>query len=579
MNMKNLILMLLMFSFVYLVSGQTFSFENQSFRRLSTAGLVDDDLDRWVNNASGLFRDPANLIQLQGYRLYTNLSNLVSQQESIFGGNSSNNFFLGGSLPLKNWGYLGILYNLQSDKTPLDTGLSDRYGSPIFGEGEGMESNYRDTDDNGSFDTQSTIKKNVKSWEKSHNSNALLALAKSFSRYRLGIYYEYRQLKNQIIPYDGSYSDFGNTFSSQESQTDLINGKTIAIEDSYGQGNDLINTTSHTLGFSLWQTGQNSLRFGVQGAIKLYSSLNEQTATKSLLKDSSPHLEQIDTEESFQERSIIYDKSGIGLNLGISSRKKWSEKFVTDVNVGYIRLTDQLKDDAKEYELQQQTINTTIGPGTRVLSSDDQSISDISGDFTSNMLDLFTRSIAHVNERIIFGIGLGINFYKSNLTISKDINQTDIQFFDDGDIQPDDEDDYTKTGLASAKQQDKNSFASMDLRIPVGVEFNMLNNLVIRLGAEYRYLTGEATYTNDLLQASALLERVEFGDGDFSERLLQNPFSFLKGAREYQDNISSTTYYFYGAGYNISDNLQIDLMGFSKLTDLGNWKISVIIKF
>ncbi|MDO9067369.1 MAG: hypothetical protein Q7W05_02800, partial [Deltaproteobacteria bacterium] len=37
--------------------------------------------------------------------------------------------------------------------------------------------------------------------------------------------------------------------------------------------------------------------------------------------------------------------------------------------------------------------------------------------------------------------------------------------------------------------------------------------------------------------------------------------------------------YSYGAGWKISDNLQIDLMGFSQLTDMTDWKLSAVFKF
>ena len=39
------------------------------------------------------------------------------------------------------------------------------------------------------------------------------------------------------------------------------------------------------------------------------------------------------------------------------------------------------------------------------------------------------------------------------------------------------------------------------------------------------------------------------------------------------------TDYFYGIGWKVNDNLQIDLMGFSELTKLDNWRLSATLKF
>ena len=42
---------------------------------------------------------------------------------------------------------------------------------------------------------------------------------------------------------------------------------------------------------------------------------------------------------------------------------------------------------------------------------------------------------------------------------------------------------------------------------------------------------------------------------------------------------SSMTNYYYGMGWMVNDNLQIDLMGFSDLTDLANWRLSATFLF
>jgi hypothetical protein len=67
------------------------------------AGLVDDEYsDFWIN--------PADILNVKGGRLYTNLSNYVSGDETQFGGASADEYLVGGVYSWENIGTFGAFF-------------------------------------------------------------------------------------------------------------------------------------------------------------------------------------------------------------------------------------------------------------------------------------------------------------------------------------------------------------------------------------------------------------------------------------------------------------------------------------
>ncbi|MDI6783480.1 MAG: hypothetical protein QME64_05215 [bacterium] len=75
------------------------------------AGLVDDEYtDFWVN--------PVDILNVKGGRLYTNLSNYITGNETQFGGASANEYLIGGVYSWENLGTFGLF--LRNRTTSLD---------------------------------------------------------------------------------------------------------------------------------------------------------------------------------------------------------------------------------------------------------------------------------------------------------------------------------------------------------------------------------------------------------------------------------------------------------------------------
>src|SRR4030042_1193783 len=73
-------------------------------------GLIDDEYsDIWVN--------PVDILNVKGGRLYTNLSNYITGNETQFGGASANEYLIGGVYAWENIGTFGLFYRNRSSKT------------------------------------------------------------------------------------------------------------------------------------------------------------------------------------------------------------------------------------------------------------------------------------------------------------------------------------------------------------------------------------------------------------------------------------------------------------------------------
>jgi hypothetical protein len=86
------------------------------------AGLIDDEYtDIWVN--------PADILNVKGGRLYTNLSNYVTGEETQFGGASADEYLIGGIYSWENIGTFGAFFRNSYWKYEVDDVTIDEYKS------------------------------------------------------------------------------------------------------------------------------------------------------------------------------------------------------------------------------------------------------------------------------------------------------------------------------------------------------------------------------------------------------------------------------------------------------------------
>jgi hypothetical protein len=219
-------------------------------------------------------------------------------------------------------------------------------------------------------------------------------------------------------------------------------------------------------------------------------------------------------------------------------------------------------------------IDSTCAPGTA--TGNDSTSHKRRGERTSQGLEFRTRQLFSVTER--FRLGLGLAFLTGAWTDSLADSTTVRSYYayDNGDSVAGRED-FQSTTTFSQEWLDRTVGSNRVISAPVGIEFNVLPPLAVRLGANPTLTWTDVTTIEQLTAFSPRYTHVVYGDGTFSDSLgsaQQNP-----GTSETQKTVDYSTQFTYGLGFVPVENLQIDLMGFARLTDLTNWRLSVTFRF
>jgi hypothetical protein len=199
------------------------------------------------------------------------------------------------------------------------------------------------------------------------------------------------------------------------------------------------------------------------------------------------------------------------------------------------------------------------------------------GGSSSKGIRVGTKHLFNVSPRLKFGIGLFFNMESySDSTAARDTT-VNIRVFDNGDTIAGPED-YTRTITQSETWMTMVDGSTNSFIIPVGVEFSIAKPLVFRLGAQHTLSYNDFTTTTELIDYEPQRTLTVYGDGSQTE-IIEDPGPRPERSVEVENEKVPSTDYYYGIGWMVNNNLQIDLMGFNELTDLSNWRLSATLKF
>jgi hypothetical protein len=199
------------------------------------------------------------------------------------------------------------------------------------------------------------------------------------------------------------------------------------------------------------------------------------------------------------------------------------------------------------------------------------------GDGNTMTITAGTKHLWNINSRLNFGIGAMFSTSKSTDSVTTQDVVTMIEVYDDNDGVTVDPDDYVQTTWSDETWMLKTTSSSKGFRFPVGIEFFVVNpKLCIRLGGTYSLTYADHTTVNQMIAYEPERTRIEYGDGSVIESLIDPGTS--DAATETWNEVISTTNYVFGLGWHPVDNLQIDLMGFTKLTDMTEWRLSAVLR-
>jgi hypothetical protein len=528
-----------------------------SFRYQSTANLFEDDYD--------LLFDPARIPLISGSRVYTNLSNLVSNQEEQFGSHSENFLLVGASTDLFKI-YPGVVLDHYCSKSALPTGLFGPTGfDTLRGDAKTVETNWEDFDNNGSYDHRTTEINERKAWDKSDDIDYYIGLGYKANDLRLGISFFNTASCN-------TFTDPNFNWIYDRRDSSLISSALTYTENDTFTGPDKYKADAKRFALSGWYD-MAKLSFGVMLGFTPISSDSEFYHTGSTFENRSPANPSIlDYYKSTALDSLKKPYSGAYIPIGLTLFAYPKENIESRFYLNFFTSSEKLGDNAARY-----THNTSdsIGlPGRALL--DDISSHDYLGNLTGKGIDFRTTQLFKVTDRFDLGFGLELGSRDwHDSTLDKTSSQS-VYEFNNGDTIAGHED-YRITTTSLYDWVTRISGTATTFSIPVGFDFRLVPSLSLRLGAIHSITWTDVTTTGYLSAFEPTHTRTDYGDSTFTESI-GSEFE-LQGVSETVGRCQSNTDFTYGIGFNPIRNLQIDIMGFRNLTNLGNWKLSVTFKF
>jgi|GEM_PF-512097 len=568
---KKIIPIVLLISTIFVISLGAFT--NTSFRNASTATLLEDDYDMWLGPYP--LPDPARLPLIDGARLYTNLSNLVNKAEEPFGTFSSDYFLIGGSTnPLFNFGNLGFVVDRYNDKNPWDTGLLDRLGNPIYGFGDVVSATLTDDDGNGTYDRRTEVEETRETWQDQGNKDFVFGFGKDMNGSLFGLFFQMNKMKTETY---GAPGGMPVNYTLDSTDINLVSGDRTFTESRLGTGSTIDDMTLNTFGLSFWKYLSETRAVGFHFGYGMLSATSDDIWDNTDNWNASPDDASITDTYSMRETSdenIPY--SGNDITGWLSFISDFNEITHFRFDTYFEKASSKVGSDAvRNYTF----VDNRIAADNHTDATNGTEATGITGDGSYQTVAIQGKFIYDLSDNVNFAFGIGFSTNTWDTTRVEINDSRYVQTYDDGDNEVNDPDDYTETTTYASEIQTKTTEGSKIITFPVCVEFHVKTPLVFRLGAIHSINLTESTTNMDLLSASPGLVHTVYGDGSISDVLINNPGIQDIGSSEDNTDTYSNTNYTYGMGYAVGKNLKIDLMGFSDLTNLSNWKVSATLMF
>lgn len=181
-----------------------------------------------------------------------------------------------------------------------------------------------------------------------------------------------------------------------------------------------------------------------------------------------------------------------------------------------------------------------------------------------------------MNKKTLFAIGL-LPAYNNGTTTMK-IKPTQIHNYYYNNLV--DTLEYTTDINAIQELEVKTKFGGLSLSVPLGLETYLTDRFVFRLGVTHdltlmfknSFESNFADYGDSITYHQTLPN-----DTTIITRLTEDYHEYYKN--EIKSKLSNSTQYYYGAGYKINDNIELNFTNFARLTNLQAWLLGINIKW
>ena len=522
----------------------------ESFRSASTASLLEDDLD--------IMLDPARMPSLEGYRLYTQLSNIFDKNEEVFNHNlgNKNYYMLGGCGNLMGYGKLGLIYDRNMYRTN-DTSRTNTSTITYSAAQIPVSRSVTDYTDYGGEQRQDTH------W--------WFGFGREFGFGKLGAVIYHQNSYEKVQP-------FSTENQKVETQVnDLINGRMESMSTTENTRTNNIHDNTWGGALSFWRGLMDKLDVGLAVGLNAHTA-NEYDTIIHTYDYSNPaatfgHV----TAQRNETRDLIpHDHVGAEIDARVAAVWKWSENVNTRTDLTFSTLSGS-RDDGAVAITYDSTESYTIPTGTWSYVRTEATNAPVHQEDSYTSVGLFSKTTAKFGEKVELAMGLGLSSHKRDYLTSYTGPFNRRNAFNDGD--PALWTDYYEYYDATEDYSLTYTESQTNVYAPVGLQFKITDNFVFRLGAYHTFSYRDTTWNETDLQSNVRVMIVNPNTNDTTQGVAYNPFTNTNAELEQGRHAWNETYYTYGAGWTISENLQLDFMGFAALDDMHNWKLSAVIKF
>lgn len=515
-----------------------------SFRSISTGGILDDDLEAIYSLTE--------MTNIEGFNLYTNLSNLTLSEQLING--ISQNYMVGLKGSLMDMLHLGLI-SVSNNTSYTDTSISE-------------QRLFYDTNNDQIYDlfNKETVQ-DYYSYTLENSSNFFGFLFGKKEGIKVGLSYlrdfsKYAEVtKNITTGLDSNLisSSLISTYFENDSNDLFSTNKT-----------DLFNLAVGFAAEKMEIIGSFNFGFLTSGL----SLIERDTVFDNFAPGNSSIHNYTKSDYYFD---INYDFPGLNLGFGLKGYYRMNEdsvEFFTGLQ------NNSYKPIYIFYDEYYSSVTVTPGLVTDEIYSwiDSTSMLDSASVINYSLISLgFGGKYVKKLENAYFGIGLAFSQYKNNQIDTINYLYLYRENYDNGDGVSD-INDYTYTETGSYTEEHIENDLISTITIPVGVEYNFLKNLFGRLGARTTFNWVNNYQSVKYLAYSPVVGEYVYGDGSNYQVIIDNP-SQRQDSNTKSKGFSYNTEYTYGLGWQISKNVKLDMMGFSNLIDLSTWSFSLNIKF
>lgn len=499
----------------------------ESFRHQATQS-IEDDLDKGI--------DGTDIFDVEGARIYTNLSNLATGYE-LQGNNSysANTVVIGATSPIyRGWKVTAFYGNTNNNEIFM---------------GENMITSEWDSDADDVLDRLTSQYIDSSFGYYSPANTMLINIGKKLDK-GTEVAFTYKHSSGE---YRNEYED-----SSYATITNLNNNDILALEQRFGNENYTNAASANLYSLSYSKPYRNwDLRgdvFLMMGSEKMngegfdYFFMNRDPA--NLLTTET------DLDSALTTDKDEYNANLIGVALELSDENAYGVYWEVSGNYGMIFGSGDYQEIYHERTVENFMIGTDVAEINDLAIYNETAPISVSG----NAMGIKGRMEWQISENVIFGLGLMANSFSINLEYDLDESTLDVSEYNDGDGVGE-ATDYVATNVTGATRLYTVKSNSNSIVIPAGVEVNFGKNKdwFIRLGALSTGSKTEETYITEFTSVQRDTTRIERGDGSSS--------TSVTGNINYTDseNTSSTTFqnvnYVYGIGWKPSKNLSLDFVG------------------